>query len=103
MYLWQLRGFLGLASYYCRFIEDFSKLDASLNLLLKKGENYIWTSLQQEAFQSLKEKLTSAPVLAYPNFDQEFLLFTNALGIAISAILSQKDAQGREKVISYAR
>ncbi|CAG8491590.1 23251_t:CDS:2, partial [Gigaspora rosea] len=47
------------------------------------GENYIWTPLQQEAFQSLKEKLTSAPVLAYPKFDQVFLLFTDALGIAI--------------------
>ncbi|CAG8579725.1 20513_t:CDS:2, partial [Gigaspora rosea] len=65
------------------------------------GETYIWTSSQQKAFQLLKKKLTSTPVLAYPIFDQEFLLFTDASGIAIGAILSQKDVQDRKRVISY--
>ncbi|CAG8694980.1 36482_t:CDS:2, partial [Racocetra persica] len=57
---------------------------------------------KETAFQALKEKLTTAPVLAYPNFSQEFLLFTDALGIALGAILSQRDLQGRESVIFYA-
>ncbi|CAG8849595.1 4360_t:CDS:1, partial [Racocetra persica] len=93
----QLRGFLGLASYYRRFIHDFSKIAAPLHLLLKKDVKYLWSSKQETAFQALKEKLTTAPVLAYPNFSQEFLLFTDALGIALGAILSQRDLQGRER------
>ncbi|CAG8836831.1 21343_t:CDS:2, partial [Racocetra persica] len=58
--------------------------------------------LFETAFQALKEKLTTAPVLVYPNFSQEFLLFTDALEIALGANLSQRDLQGRERVISYA-
>ncbi|CAG8785959.1 5295_t:CDS:2, partial [Racocetra persica] len=73
-----------------------------LHLLLKKDIKYLWSSKQETAFQALKEKLTTAPILAYPNFSQEFLLFTDALGIALGTILSQRDLQGRERVISYA-
>ncbi|CAG8773797.1 29848_t:CDS:2, partial [Racocetra persica] len=51
---------------------------------------------------ALKEKLTTDPVLAYPNFLQEFLLFMDASRIALGAILFQRDLQGRESVISYA-
>jgi hypothetical protein len=98
----QLRGFLGLASYYRRFVPGFSKMASPLNRLLKKEVRYEWTSVQQNAFESLKEKLITAPILAYPDNTKEFILFTDASDIALGAILSQKDDKGHEKVIAYA-
>ncbi|CAG8466295.1 15105_t:CDS:2 [Cetraspora pellucida] len=98
----QLRGFLGLASYYRKFIPGFTRIAAPLNNLLKKVISYKWTSREQGAFELLKLKLTQAPLLAYPNFDHPIILFTDAFDIALGAILSQEDNEGRERVISYA-
>jgi RNase H-like domain found in reverse transcriptase/Reverse transcriptase (RNA-dependent DNA polymerase)/Aspartyl protease/Zinc knuckle len=98
----QLRGFLGLASYYRRFVEGFTKIAAPLNELLKKKVRYKWTGTQQQAFERLKAHLTSAPILAYPDFEKEFILFTDASDLALGAILSQVDQKGHERVIAYA-
>jgi hypothetical protein len=98
----QLRGFLGLASYYRRFVKGFTTIAAPLNELLKKKVRYKWTKAQQTAFEELKHHLTSAPILAYPNFEREFILFTDASDLALGAILSQKDHEGYERVIAYA-
>lgn len=98
----QLRGFLGLASYYRRFIKDFSKIANPLNKLLRKNATYQWTPEQQEAFEQLKQRLIQAPILIYPNFDEEFILLTDASTIGLGAILAQKDTEGNERVIAYA-
>jgi len=84
----QLRAFLGLASYYRKFIRNFAMLAAPLTDLLKK-DAFHWSTKSQQTFDSLKTTLTHAPVLALPNFAKPFVLETNASGTGIGAILSQ--------------
>ncbi|KMQ82059.1 enzymatic polyprotein endonuclease reverse, partial [Lasius niger] len=81
--------FIGLAGYYRKFIEDFSKIAKPLTKLTKKAEKFEWTTDQQNAFDTLKEKLITAPVLQYPDFAQEFIVTTDASDYAIGAVLSQ--------------
>ncbi|CAG4983670.1 unnamed protein product [Parnassius apollo] len=84
-----IKSFLGLVSYYRRFIPDFSKYAKSLTSLLKKDVPFEWKNEQQLSFETLKGKLVTAPVLAYPDFTKPFLLTCDASNYAISAILSQ--------------
>ena len=98
----QLRGFLGLASYYRRFIQGFSKIAKPLNQLLKKNEPFNWTTVHEEAFMSLKQHLITSPVLQYPKFDQPFYVHTDASGSGLGAVLSQLTEDKREYVIAYA-
>jgi hypothetical protein len=99
--LMQLRGFIALASYYRRFVKGFSSIAEPLNRLLKKDTPYRWTKDQQEAFKKLKRCLTTLPILAYPDFEKPFIVFTDASTFALGAILSQKDEQNKERVIAY--
>jgi len=98
----QLRGFLGLASYYRRFVPNFARITMPLNGLLKKGIIYQWTSKQDEAFNALKECLVTSPILMFPNFKEQFILFTDASISGLGAILSQLNEKGQEHVIAYA-
>ena len=75
---------------------------ALLNDLLKKDVPYNWTKQHQEIFEILKEKLTTAPILSYPDFNQSFILSTDASTTGLGAVLSQKDNEGREHPIWYA-
>jgi hypothetical protein len=78
----QLRGFLGLAGYYRRFVKDFGIICRPLHDMLKK--NYFsWTAEQTTAFNILKDRLTSAPVMALPNFSLPFTLETDACGTGL--------------------
>jgi len=99
-----VQSFLGLAGYYrkfiAKFIADFSKIAKPLTKLTKKGEKFNWTAEQQNSFQSLKEKLTTAPVLKYPDFQREFLVTTDASDYAIG-VLSQGPV-GQNRPITYA-
>ncbi|CAG8647813.1 9973_t:CDS:10, partial [Cetraspora pellucida] len=97
-----LRGFLGLAGFYRRFIKDFSDIAAPLYKLLKIGENFVWKSKQQEAFDELKRRLTSAPILAHPQDSVENVLYTDASHLALGAVLSQSSDNGLESVVEYA-
>ena len=97
----QLRSFLGLASYYRKFIRDFSRIAGPLNKLLKKNVNFQWTLQQQQAFDYLKDRLITSPILIYPDWTKEFILFTDASTFALGAVLSQKDAQDQERVVAY--
>ena len=98
----ELRGFIGLASYYRRFIQDFATIVAPMNNLLRKDIPYIWNENCQSSFEILKEKLTTAPILAYPDFTKQFLLYTDASYKGLGAVLAQEDDNGNEHVIAYA-
>lgn len=96
-----IRSFLGLANYYRRFVKDFAKIAAPLNQLLRKDHKFVWTSQCEDAFQALKEALTSAPILAFPNFSEMFHLFVDASNDGIGATLGQIQ-DGKEVAIAYA-
>lgn len=84
-----IKSFLGLVGYYRRFIENFSHISKPLTSLLKKDTKFSWLSEQQNAFNTLKNKITTAPILQYPNFSKPFILTTDSSNYAVSAILSQ--------------
>ena len=98
----QLRSFLGLVGYYRQFIQNFSSIAKPLNWLLQKDVAYEWKTAQQEAFETLKKRLTIAPILAYPNFKKTFILATDASYFGYGATLSQVDSNGKEHPIAYA-
>lgn len=99
----QLRGFLGLASYYRRFVQGFATIAAPLHCLLRKGEPFEWTQERREAFDSLKMALCQSPVLAPPDPHSTFLLDTDASDEGIGAVLSQPGSDGEQVVAYYSR
>ncbi|GJW33627.1 putative nucleotidyltransferase, ribonuclease H [Tanacetum coccineum] len=93
----EVRQFLGLAGYYRRFIEGFSKIAKPLTKLTQKNKSYIWGEEQESAFQLLKQKLCEAPILALPEGNDNFVVYCDASLQGLGAVLMQ-----REKVIAYA-
>ncbi|GJT20973.1 putative reverse transcriptase domain-containing protein [Tanacetum coccineum] len=93
----EIRQFLGLAGYYRRFIEGFLKISKSMTKLTKKGVKFDWGDNQEDAFQLLKQKLCSAPILALPEGSEYFIVYCDASIQGLGAVLMQ-----REKVIAYA-
>ncbi|KAF5778414.1 putative nucleotidyltransferase, Ribonuclease H [Helianthus annuus] len=83
-----VRSFLGLSGYYRRFIHHYASIAGPLSDLLKKDQ-FVWTSLQEEAFCKLKTLLSTTPVLRLPDFSKPFTVETDASGTGIGAILSQ--------------
>lgn len=86
----EVRGFLGLAGYYQKFVKDFGLISKPLTTLLKKGEVFLWTATHEAAFTALKQALTSAPVLALPNFQKPFVVETDASEKGIGVVLHQQ-------------
>ena len=96
----EVRQFLGLCSYYRRFISNFADIAHPLYQCTEKSCNFHWTPETEQAFQNLKQLLTSAPVLGYPDPDGHLVLDTDASAHAIGAVLSQIQ-QGEERVLAY--
>jgi len=96
-----VRAFLGLASFYRRLVPDFAELSKHLTVLTKKDHDFMWGPEQQEAFEKLKDRLCTTPVLAYPDFSQPFILTTDASKMAVAAVLSQLQ-EGVERPLAYA-
>ena len=97
----QLRGFMGLAGYYRRFVRGFSTIASPLNHLMRKNQRFVWSEECQRAFDQLKEALISPPVLVLPTEDDQFILDTDASEESIGAVLSVV-RDGRENVVAYA-
>ncbi|GKE90533.1 putative reverse transcriptase domain-containing protein, partial [Tanacetum coccineum] len=93
----EIHQFLGLAGYYRRFIEGFSKIAKPMTKLTQKKVKFEWGDKQETTFQLLKQKLCSAPIMALPDGSEDFIIYYNASIIGLGAILMQ-----REKVIAYA-
>ncbi|GJY95631.1 putative reverse transcriptase domain-containing protein [Tanacetum coccineum] len=93
----EVRQCVGLASYYRRFIEGFSKIVKPLTKLTQKNKNYVWDEEQESAFQLLKQKLCETLILALPKGNDNFVVYCDASLQGLGAVLMQ-----REKVIAYA-
>ena len=85
----EIQAFLGLVSFYRKFIRNFSSIVAPLIDCLKKG-NFKWNTQQQESFNNIKKKLTSSPILQLPDFNSPFEVAVDACGMGIGVVLSQK-------------
>ena len=98
-----VRSFLGLATYYRRFVPRFAHIAAPLHALTAKGAKFHWSPACQAAFRRLKDRLTTAPVLGYPDFSpsaEPFVLDTDASACGMGAVLSQRQKDG-DRVIAY--
>ncbi|KAA0036674.1 pol protein [Cucumis melo var. makuwa] len=93
----EIRSFLGLAGYYRRFVEDFSRIASPLTQLTRKGTPFVWSPACASRFQELKQKLVTAPVLTVPDGSGSFVIYSNASKKGLGCVLMQ---QG--KVVAYA-
>lgn len=85
----ELSSFLGLASYYRKFIREFAEKAHHLTKLTKKNSSWIWSPEQEKSFDNLKNALVSEPILSYPDFSKPFIVYTDASGFGIGAVLAQ--------------
>jgi hypothetical protein len=93
----QIRSFFGLAGYYRRFIPDFSRIAKPMMELLKKGVKFMWDEDCEKAFHTLREHLTTAPVLAQPDNTKPLVVYYDASGTGLGCVLMQDN-----RVIAYA-
>ena len=93
----EVRSFLGLAGYYRKFVEDFSKIAAPMTVLTKKNKKYEQTNDCEKSFTELKRRMTSAPILTLPESNKDFDMYSDASFLGLGAVL-MKDG----KVIAYA-
>ena len=98
-----VRSFLGLASYYRRFVRGFSEMARPLTQLTKNGVEWNWSTAQHQAFNRLKLALTTAPVLKLPDFGRQFVVTTDASDAAVGAILEQDFGNGLQPVAFASR
>jgi len=93
----EIRSFLGLAGYYRRFIEGFSRIARLMMELLKKEKKFVWTESRERSFQNLKRRLTTAPVLTLPDIHRDFIIYCDASRQGLGCVLMEDG-----KVVAYA-
>ena len=102
-----VKGFIGLVGHYRCFIKDFAKITDPLHeyargdTAKKKKERVVLNEAARDAFHKLKKAVMSAPVLAYPDPNKEYLLKTDASKLGLGAVLSQKQANGRYHPVAF--
>lgn len=96
-----VQSFLGFANFYRRFIHDYSKITVPLTRLTRKGTEWLWTPRQQEAFDDLKSRFTSAPVLTHWKPGSQLIVETDASDYAIAGILSTVDSDSEIRPIAF--
>jgi len=94
-------SFVGLCSFYRRFVKGFAEIAQPLTQIMGKNAQFKWGPEQQEAFDTLKRKLMSYPILRRPDFSRPFFVHTDASLKAVGAVLTQKDDEGREYTVAY--
>lgn len=97
----EVRQFVGTASWYRRFIPDFSTRLYPLTSMLKKGKKFEWTEEAQNSWDDIRSCLVKSPILTCPNFDKPFTIACDASGVGLGAVLSQETEKG-EVVVAYA-
>lgn len=95
-----VRRFLGMTGWYHRFIDGYASIAAPITDLLKKSERFRWTTEAQQAFETLKERMTSAPVLVHPDFGQRFYIQCDACMTGVGGVLYQL-IDGEEHPIAF--
>ena len=98
----EVQPFLGLANYYRPFTKDFATIAKPLHQTTEQKKPFNWTSECEQAFVKLKNFLTTAPILALPDWNKPFIMDTDASETGIGAVLCQCDSDGTEHVIAYA-
>ncbi len=96
----QIRQFIGLAGFHRQFIKNINLIAQSLTHLLKKNVALIWSEKEEDAFDLLKTAVSQATVLTFPNFEKDFILYTDASGFGIGNVFLQKDSLGKTSCIS---
>lgn len=97
----EVRSFLGICNYYRRFVRNFAQIARPLNYLLKKNAKFEWTDQCSKAFNSLKQRLISRPIMIHPDFTKPFILQVDASGFGIGAVLAQCDEKGKDHPVAY--
>ncbi|KAJ8404027.1 hypothetical protein AAFF_G00343770 [Aldrovandia affinis] len=92
-----LRSFLGLASYYRRYVQVFTTIARSLHCLTDRGQPYVWDDPFSQAFNALQTALITAPVLAYPDANRPFIMDTDASNVGVGTVLSQPNDSGEQE------
>ncbi len=98
----KVRSFIGLCGYYFCYVMNFAALASPLTQLMKKDIPFYWNAAQAKSFEALKQDLTNAPVLAFPDYSAPFILCTDASAFGVGVVLMQTDARGKNCVIAYA-
>ncbi|GAB5480202.1 MAG: hypothetical protein Marn2KO_36690 [Marinobacter nauticus] len=99
----EVRSFLGMVSYYRRFIREYSRIAAPIQKLVKKDQAWEWGPEQEAAFACLKDRLTSAPVLLIPDPAKPYVVVTDASDFALGATLMQEATEGLQPVAFLSR
>ena len=96
-----MQFYLGKINFMRRFIFDFAQIVKPLQEMIKKDSNFKWKKERKEAFEKIKEAITKAPTLRSPNFDNDFILYIFSFDHSIVAVLTQKNEDGEEFLVSF--
>jgi hypothetical protein len=99
-----VKSFLGFVGFYRKYIRNFGKIAHPLTELTKNDVDYVWGTEQENAFQKLKLRLTTAPILAHPDSTEEYIVQTDASGYGVGVVLGQTqwmEGKRRDVVIAY--